>query len=66
MPGVLFEMIQPDLEISSTHAATTLLFTQHRVCELNPAVEWRNSGGLWRRLRSPATVESRCGYFVVA
>jgi hypothetical protein len=58
MQGVLFEMIQPDLELSSTHAAT-LLFTQHRVCEPNPAAEWRNSGGLWRRLRSAATVEYR-------
>jgi hypothetical protein len=30
MQGVMFEMIQPDLEISSTHAAT-LLIAQHRV-----------------------------------
>jgi hypothetical protein len=50
MQGVMFEMIQPDLEIFSTHAAT-LLIAQHRVWELNRAVQWRNSGGLWRRLR---------------
>jgi len=30
MPGVMFEMIQPDLEISNTHAAS-LLISQHRV-----------------------------------
>jgi hypothetical protein len=30
MPGVMFEMIQPDLKISGTHAAT-LLIAQHRV-----------------------------------
>jgi hypothetical protein len=30
MQSVMFEMIQPDLEISSTHAAT-LLVAQHRV-----------------------------------
>jgi hypothetical protein len=30
MQGVMFEMIQPDLETSSTHAAT-LLIAQHRV-----------------------------------
>jgi hypothetical protein len=30
MQGVMFEMIQPDLEISSTHAAA-LLIAQHRV-----------------------------------
>jgi hypothetical protein len=30
MQGVMFEMIQPDLEISSTHAAT-LLIALHRV-----------------------------------
>jgi hypothetical protein len=30
MPSVMFEMIQPNLEISSTHAAA-LLITQHQV-----------------------------------
>lgn len=30
MQGVMFEMIQPDLKISSTHAATPLI-AQHRV-----------------------------------
>ena len=52
MQGVMFEMIQPDFEISSTHAAT-LPIALHRVWEFNRAVQWRNSGGLWR-LRSPA------------
>ena len=47
MQGVMFEMIQPDLEFSSTHAAI-LLIARHRVCELNRAAPWSNSGGLWR------------------
>src|SRR5258708_3374756 len=55
MQGVMFEMIQPDLKISRTHAAT-LLIGLHRVWELNRVVQWRNSGGLWRGLRRVSLV----------
>jgi hypothetical protein len=47
VPGVMFEVIQPDLEFSRTHAASPDCLL--RVCEVNRVFLWRNSGGLWRR-----------------
>jgi hypothetical protein len=49
MLGVVFEVIQPDLEINRRHAATLLIPPQGAVCEPLRAVLWRDWGKFWQR-----------------
>ena len=49
--SVVFEVIQPDLEINRSHAATPLIRPKAAVCEPVRAVLWRNSGKFWQWCR---------------
>src|SRR5271154_7163464 len=48
MLSMVFEVIQPDLEINRRHVATPLIPQQSAVCEPLRAVLWRDSGKFWQ------------------
>jgi hypothetical protein len=49
MLSMVFEVIQPDLEINRRHVGTLLIPLQAAVCEPLRAVLWRDSGKFWQR-----------------
>ena len=49
MLSMVFEVIQPDLEIDRRHVATFALPRQSAVCGALRAVLWRDSGKFWQR-----------------
>src|ERR1700739_1829077 len=61
MLRMVFEVIQPDLEINRRHAATLLLPLTASVCEPLRAVPWGDSGKFWqRRSRRPSFDRHDC------
>src|SRR6478672_6258830 len=57
--GVVFEVVQPDLQVIRGHDPAPAFQRQPAVCAAIQPSPWRNSGRLWRRRVRPAGSAAR-------